>query len=173
MTEFQFEMIEAAVGFFLLDKYRRVAAAPPFRPVRGDLVYWFFNDPNKVIEATIAPLADGDYDMTGWQYSYLTIGESGAGDLYVMDTAVADLPVHCLSHESHRIELEYKTFAAFVEDWVKDPEKFEAKFAEEKVRLRTEWNVRLRRAAIFVFCAIPASIVLAAIVTWVLLWLRK
>lgn len=166
-------MIEAAVGFSLPDEYRRVAAAPPFRPVRGDLVYWFFNDPNKVIEATIAPLADSDYDMSGWQYSYLTIGESGAGDLYVMDTAVADLPVHCLSHDSHRIEPEYKTFTAFVEDWVKAPERFEAKFTEEKARVRAEWNARLRRTAIFVFCAIPTSIVLAAIVTWVLLWLRK
>jgi len=173
MTEVQLEEIEAVVGFSLPDEYRRVAVASPFRPIRGDSVYWFFDEPNQVIEATIAPLSDGNYDGTGWQDSLLTIGESGAGDLYVMDTADADLPVHCLSHESHRIEPEYKTFAAFVEDWVRAPERFEAKIAEEKARERAEWNARLRRTAIFVFCAIPASIVFAALVSWVLISLRK
>lgn len=173
MTEAQFAEIEAAVGFSLPDEYRRVAASPPFRPLRGDSVYWFFAEPDRVIGGTLAPLADGDYDMAGWQNTYLTIGESGAGDLYVMDTAAAGLPVHCLSHESHEIEPEYKTFAAFVEDWVQAPERSEANLAAEKAREQAEWNRRLRKTAIFIICFIPAAFVYAALVVWLVLWLRK
>ncbi|MFO0881072.1 MAG: SMI1/KNR4 family protein [Gemmataceae bacterium] len=173
MTEAQLAEIEAAVGFALPDEYQRVAIAPPFRPIGRDWVYWFYNDPARVIDGTLAPLADGDYDRAEWRAGYLTIGESGAGDLYVMDTAAAGLPIHCLSHESHRIETEYETFAAFVEEWMQAPEKHEASLAAEGAAERAEWHGRLRRTFVFVVCAIPASLLFAALVSWLVLWLRK
>lgn len=172
MTDARIAAIEAALGFPLPGEYRRVAAAPPFRPIGLGSVYWFFDDPADVIEETRAPLADGGYDMAGWREGYLTIGENGAGDLYVMDTAAPGLPVHLLSHESHAIEPEFGSFAAFVEDWARAPEAFEAHVAGERARERADWNLRLRRTAIFVCCFIPASAVFAAIVVQVVLWLR-
>lgn len=66
MTETQLDNIEAALGIALPAEYRRVAASPPFRPIGNDWVYWFYDDPNRVIEGTLAPLADGDYDQSGW-----------------------------------------------------------------------------------------------------------
>jgi hypothetical protein len=85
LIEAQLDRIEAAVGFALPAEYRRVAASPPFRPIGHDWVYWFYDDPTWVIEGTLTPLADGGYDRSGWQAGYLTIGQSGAGDLYVME----------------------------------------------------------------------------------------
>lgn len=165
MTDVQLDEIERRVGFALPAEYRRVAVAFPFRPIGYDCVYWFYNDPSRVIGETLTPLSDGDYDKCDWQAGYLTIGDDGGGNLYVMDTAAPGLPVHCLSHETHRFEPDYRTFAAFVDEWAKAPEAVEAE--------RAEWRGRIRRTFVFVVCAIPVSLVLAALVSWVVLWLRR
>jgi len=169
MTEGELTEVEAAIGFTLPSEYWRVAAAFPFRPIGRDWVYWFYDDPDRVIDGTLAPLADDAYDKVGWRTGYLTIGESAAGDLYVMDSTAPRLPVYCLSHETHRIEPEYPTFAAFVEEWIRAPERGEATLAAERAERRS----RIRRALLFVVCAVPASLVFAALVSWLVLWLRR
>jgi len=173
LTESQLAEIEEAVGFILPSEYRRVSLTFPFRPIGRDWVYWFYDDPDRVIDGTIAPMADGDYDLAGWRGSYLTIGESGAGDLYVMDTADAVLPVHCLSHESHQIEPEYATFAEFIDVWIQAPERIDASVAAARAAERVEWRRKIRQTVVFVLFAIPTSLVFAALVSWVVLCLRK
>ena len=173
VTEEQLDAIEAAVGFSLPSEYRRVAAAPPFRPIGRDWVYWFYDDPVRVIEGTLDPRADGGYDHSGWRAGYLAIGESAAGDPYLMDTAAAGLPVLCMSHESNAIEPEYASFAMFVEEWLRAPETIEALIDKQRAAERSEWRTRIRRAFVFTLCALPVSLVFAALVSWVVLWLRK
>lgn len=145
MTEAQLDEIEAAVGFPLPAAYRRTAAAPPFQPIGRDWVYWFYDDPTRVIEGTLAPLADGDYDLAGWQPGYITIGQSGAGDLHVLNTTAAGLPVLCLSHETHAIEPEWPTFAEFVAEWMRTPgeiaQRMAAEAAEARRRQRLGWII--------------------------------
>lgn len=173
MTEAQLREIEEAVGFPLPSEYRRLSIEFPFRPIGRDWVYWFYNDPARVIDGTLAPLADCDYDRNGWRGSYLTIGESGAGDLFVMDTAVAGLPVYSLGHESHRIEMEYPTFGVFIEEWIQAPERIEAEIAAARAADQAEWRKRIRRTIVFVLFAMPASVVFAALVSWAVIWFRK
>lgn len=173
MTEAQLDEIESHVGFALPAEYRRVAVASPFRPIGSDCVYWFFDDPNQVIEETLAPLSDGDYDKRGWQMGYLTIGNDGGGDLYVMDTSAPGLPVHCLSHESHQIEPDYRTFAGFVEDWIKAPEVIEANLAAKKAAERAEWRGRIRRTFLFVVYSMLVLLALIVLANGITLWLRR
>jgi hypothetical protein len=90
-----------------------------------------------------------------------------------MDTTADGLPVHCLCHETHTIEPEWPSFAAFVEEWIQAPERIETTLAAERAGERAEWRRRIRRAFVFVLCAIPASLVFAALVSWVVLWLRR
>lgn len=172
MTEAQLDEMEAGVGFKLPPEYRRVAVASPFRPIGRDSVYWFFDDPSRVIQETLAPLADAGYDMADWRPGLLTIGESGAGDLYVMDSAAEGLPVHCLSHESHRLEPEYATFSAFVEEWVQAPRRIETACAAERAAEQAEWNGRMRRTLRFCLLAIPVSLVFAALVSAIVRWFK-
>lgn len=162
MIEAQFDEIEAAVGYTLPTEYRRVAASPPFRPIGHDWVYWFYDDPTWVIEGTLAPLGDGGYDQSGWQAGYLTIGQSGAGDLYVMDTTADGLPVHCLCHETHAIEPEWPTFAAFVADWIRAPGEIAQRLAVEDA------DARRRMRLGWIILAVSLGVPLAA--GWVL-WL--
>lgn len=118
MTKAQLDEIEKSVMITLPAEYRRVAEASPFRPIGRDWVYWFYDDPTEVIESTLAPLPDGGYDKSGWQVGYLTIGQSAVGDLFVMDTRTTGLPIYCLSHETHTIELEWPSFETFIAEWI-------------------------------------------------------
>jgi hypothetical protein len=170
MTESELAEIEAAVGFLIPSEYRRVAIEFPFRHIGRDSVYWFYDEPERVIGGTLFPLANAAYDRTGWKDSYLVIGESAAGDPYLMDTIAAGYPVFCLCHESHRIEKEYPTFSAFVEDWSRAPDRVDAELAEEKSRDRAEWTNRILRTIVFVILAIPVSLIFAWLVSWMVLW---
>jgi hypothetical protein len=113
----QLDQIESALGFQLPNEYRLLATQYPFKPVGRDAVYWFFNDPQRVIEETRFPLCDSEYSGAGWKPSFLLIGHSPAGDVYVMDTAVSELPVLLLDHETHEIEPQWATLHLFVEEW--------------------------------------------------------
>ncbi|VTS07342.1 SMI1/KNR4 family protein [Tuwongella immobilis] len=117
MTREQLAILEAELGRTLPEEYRRVAEDSPFRPVGNDAVYWFYSDPMRVRSATLAPLADGDYSGAGWRTSFLAIGESPAGDLYLMETAEPQLPIWMLDHETHELTCEWSSFAEFVHEW--------------------------------------------------------
>ena len=123
MTDAQHAAIEAALGVVLPTEYRRVSRAFPFRPVGRDRVYWFFDTPEQVVGATLAPLADGRYDRGGPWDRYVVIGRSPGGDLYVLDTMADGFPVRMLSHETHEIEPAWSTFGAFVEAWRAVPDR--------------------------------------------------
>lgn len=88
------------------------------------------------------------------------IGESAAGDLYLLDTANAS-PVYCLSHETHQIEVEWPTFAAFVEEWRRFPEEYarerERQCAEQVAWWRRWWIVM---AVIVIFAIVLPALVL-------------
>lgn len=165
MNETQLDSIEKAVGFALPAEYRRVAASPPFRPIGHDWVYWFYDDPSRVIEGTLAPLADGGYDQSHWQAGYLTIGESGGGDLYVMDTTVADLPVLCLCHETHAIEPAWPSFSVFVEDWIRTS----GEIAQQRFN-PTDTELRRRMRLGWIILAVSLGV---PIVAWWVLWLLR
>ena len=157
MTESQLSEIEARVGFPLPDDYRQVALAFPFRPIGRDCIYWFHNEPARVIEDTIAPLADGGYNLDGWRNGYIAIGQSPAGDLYLLDSHSERLPVHCLSHETHAIEPEWPSFEDFVDDWLRAPEEVKRTLAAESKTAHAEQSARMRRgllvvAAILIAC---------------------
>jgi hypothetical protein len=104
MTDTQLDAIEAALGVKLPAEYRRVSFAFLFRPIGRDRVYWMYNDPGAVIGQSRAPLVNGDYDRSNWRASYVVIGKSAAGDLYLLDASAERSPVYCLSHETHAIE---------------------------------------------------------------------
>jgi hypothetical protein len=150
MTEAQLDAIEAALGMKLPAEYRRVSREFPFRPIGRDSVYWFSDDPEEVIGETLAPLSDGGYDRTGWRDTYLAIGHSAAGDLYLVDTAAAELPVSHLSHETHAIEVEWPTFAAFVEEWLRAPEEVARRAAAQEEAEDALARARMRQGVLLV-----------------------
>ena len=132
MTDAQLDAIETALGVTLPPAYRRVSREFPFRPIGPDWVYWFYNDPNRVIHGTRFPLEDGGYAGPELLPRYVVIGESGSGDPYLLDTAADGLPVVLLSHETHAIESAWPTFEAFVEEWVRAPAEIAARRAVEE-----------------------------------------
>ena len=83
-----------------------MSRAFPFRPIGRDWVYWFYDDPKRVIHGTFFPLEDGGYAGPELLPRYVAVGESGGGDLYLLDTTADGLPVVCLSHETHAVEAE-------------------------------------------------------------------
>lgn len=50
MTESELDEIEVAVEFSLPSEYQRVVLENPSRPIGQDCVYWFYDDPGRVIE---------------------------------------------------------------------------------------------------------------------------
>ncbi len=136
MNAAQLKEVEAAVGFRLPEEYRQVSLNFPFRPIGRDRVYWFYDDPKRVIHDTLKPLADGGYNRVNWKNGYLAIGESAAGDLYVLDTTATALPVLCLSHETHAFEPEWPTFEAYMAEWLKTNEGEQTASPEAKAQQR-------------------------------------
>jgi hypothetical protein len=149
MTEAQLREIETTLDVRLPERYRAACLTLRFRPVGGDVVYWFFDDPARVIQETRYPLEDGEYDQANWKPSYLTIGNSAVGDLYLLDTARGDAsPVYCLSHEDHSITEDWPNFRAFVADWYQQgQEQLVAQWDAERETLakqsRRNWQIML------------------------------
>jgi hypothetical protein len=164
MTDEELDAIEAALRVKLPSDYRRVSVTFPFRPLGRDWVYWFYNDPALVVGETTDPLADGEYDRTGWRDSYVVIGQSACGDLYLLDTVLERSPVYCLSHESHAVEVEWPDFAAFVEEWLQAPERHAEQLAAGREQLRAWW----RRSSIIMGIIILFAVVLPLIGLWLL-----
>jgi hypothetical protein len=63
-------------------------------------------------------LSDGEYDHAAPGDTFVVIGDSGAGDVYLLDTAFSS-PVYSPGHATHRIEPERPASAAYVEEWVR------------------------------------------------------
>ncbi len=146
VTAMQLDEIEAGVGFSLPAEYRRVASEFPFRPIGRDCLYWFYNDPASVIGETLATVSEAGYERAGWQDGYLAIGNSAAGDTYVLDTRADGLPVHCLSHETNAVELlEWPSFQAFVAEWLAAPEECERRLAADSAAASAAQWARMRR----------------------------
>lgn len=122
MTDRDLDHIEAELGFALPAEYRRVSTSFPFSPRGNEWVYWFFDEPNLVIQETRCPLADGGFNGRGWKPGYLAIGESPGGDPYVLDCSQAAGPVLLLSHETLLFEPGWGTFASFVAEWRDAPD---------------------------------------------------
>lgn len=130
MTETQLQTIERELGVRLPEFYRQTSLDFPFRPRGNDWVYWMYDAPDRVIGETRAPLADGEYDQANWKPSYLVIGESAAGSLFLLDTALGDAsPVYFLDYMDYSIEAGWPDFPAFVTYWLAKPAASEPDFA--------------------------------------------
>lgn len=140
MSDDQLDRIESALGVTLPPAYRRVSRAFPFRPIGRDWVYWFYDDPGAVIDETLHPMEDGDYSGPALLPRYVVIGQSAAGDAYLLDLAGDGLPVACLSHETHAVEPEWPTFEAFVEEWKRAPAEAERRAAADRAVRRAWWR---------------------------------
>ena len=140
MTDDQLDAIEAQLGVTLPDAYRRVSRAAPFRPLGRDAVYWFYDDPDAVVGMTRSPHADAGYAGPGLPPRYVAIGDSAAGDAYLLDTLADGSPVACLSHETHAVEPEWPTFEAFVADWLAAPAEWERHLAAERAARAAWWR---------------------------------
>jgi hypothetical protein len=108
--------IEAELGVSLPADYRDLLLNVPFPSPPGDRVYWLYDDPDRVIEATRFPLY-GYHEGPDLGPRYLSIGQTAMGDQYVLDLARTPSPVLCLSHETHEFEEDYPDLAAFVAGW--------------------------------------------------------
>lgn len=148
MTGEQLDAIESALGLKLPAEYRRASLAFPFRPIGRDWVHWFFDRPDWVIGESRTPLRDGDYDLAGWHGSFVVIGESAAGDLYFIDAARDDSPVFILLHETHALEEEWPSFAAFLEDWLRINKEMLAQ--QDAVPRRLRWALAVGIAVVVV-----------------------
>ena len=147
MTETQLDRIEAELGLKLPADYRAASREFPFRRMGNEEVYWFYDDPEQVINATRYPMNASDYDMTNWKPTYLTIGHGAAGDEHLIDTALTESPVYLISHEDLSIVEEWASLSAFVEDWEQEVKLWE-QGEVERARQRQLETQRLRRLAV-------------------------
>lgn len=141
MTTAELDQIEAALGLHLPAAYREVSRVFPFRPSRNDWVYWFYDEPDRVINETLSPLEDGEYDRADWKPGFVVIGQSACGDLYVLDTTQDGAPVFCLSHEDHSLVKEFPSFEAYIAYW-----QAEEAEADEAARRRDEESRQQQQA---------------------------
>lgn len=140
MSPSQLDAIEAALDLKLPEIYRQTSISFPFEPIGNDSVYWFFDDPESVIDSTRSPLDGSEYDRRNWKASFVAIGTSPSGDLYVLETATEALPVLCLSHETHEFDVEWPTFDGFILDWLRAPESAEQVLTEIRDEQRAFWR---------------------------------
>lgn len=161
MTEAQLDKIEAELGLKLPADYRAVSREFPFRRIGDEEVYWFYDDPEKVINATRSPMDASDYDMANWKPTYLVIGHGAAGDEHLIDTALAESPVYLLSHEDHSIVEEWANLSAFVEDWNQETEQAEREEASRAYQNSLEAQ-RIRRL-LTILTALVVIVILLAI----------
>lgn len=144
MTEAQLQTIERELGVRLPADFRAVTQE------FGDYLVEFFDEPEDVLEATRSPMAEGDYNKTNWKASYVVIGESGAGDLYLLDTErEATSPIYVLSHEDQSLTEEWASSRAFVADWQAWQARSEREYQEKAVQERQRG--KHRRAFLLAF----------------------
>lgn len=148
MTDTQLDRIEAELELKLPADYRAVSREFPFRPIGNEEVYWFYDDPEKVINATRLPMYASDYDRANWKPTYLVIGHGAAGDEHLIDTALTHSPVYLISHEDLSIVEEWASLSAFVEYSNQEVEQAERAEAERERNRKVESQKTRRIAAI-------------------------
>ncbi len=147
MTDTQLDKIEAELGLKLPADYRAVSREFPFRPMGNEEVYWFYDDPEAVINTTRFPMSASDYDRTSWKPTYLVIGHGAAGDEHLIDTALTHSPVYLISHEDLSIVEEWASLSAFVEDSNREVDQAERAEAERERNRKAE-SQKTRRIAV-------------------------
>ena len=160
MTDAQLDRIEAELRLTLPADYRATSKQFPFRRIGNEDVYWFYDNPDAVIQNTRYPMIDGNYDIANWKPTYVIIGRGAAGDEHLIDTALVDSPVYLLSHEDRSIVEEWPSMAAFVDYWEHEYELAERAEAERARQRKMEAQQTRRGAAIlFVFLLICFALI--------------
>lgn len=166
MTDDQLDAVEAALGARLPLAYRDVSRAFPFRPVGRDWVYWFYDDPLAVVRATRFPHEDGGYAGPPLPPRYVAVGESGAGDLYLLDLTGDGLPVVILSHETHEMEPGWATFEGFVAEWLAAPAECDRVRAAERAVRAAWWRRAWAIAGVIALFAFLLPLLVIVLACW-------
>ena len=164
MTETQLQTIERELGVKLPEDYRELSLEFPFEPVGNDWVYWFYDEPERVINATRYPHEDSHYDHSNWKSSYLVIGQSAAGDLYFIDTILDNSPIYCLGHEDYTITEDWPNISSFVLYWRNEVQRLNQKPAPDLEAQRRGKNRRIFLFSLFAMILLFPALVLPLLV---------
>lgn len=160
MTNAELDTIESALGVRLPVAYRRLSVTFPFKPLdpaRSGTTDWFYNDAATVIAATRAARSNQNIQDEIGRTALVVIGDSGAGDWYVIDTTETPesaLPVYCISHEDHQWSQEWPTLAAFTAEWLQAPAEYARHKASDEAAQRAWWKRAWKIGAVVGFLSI-------------------
>lgn len=164
MTDGDIRRIETALGVTLPASCgRTLRAFPSLGSGPGGL----FNEADSVIGATQVPLPDGDYDGASWRPSYVALGFSAAGDVYLLETARDPAPVLVLSHEDHAVTEEAPSLAAFAAQWEREQAEADAR-ARAVVEEDERRGRHRRRFLLALFTLLPLLLVILGLFVWAL-----
>jgi len=138
LNDEELNTIEAHLKLTLPLKYRALAIDLPFAKPEHDWLYWFYTDPNFVIRETRNPLA-GNCVPTVIPHGHFVFGQTAFGDLYILNSLEINSPVFCLSHETHRISVEYPSLKGYIEDWLTAPSSAAERTEENLTQRMFRW----------------------------------
>lgn len=158
MTEQDLKRIETELNVRLPEDYQAyclsitvncadpIAADPigigaDYNGVYGDRYNGLFSHVENVIQSTRDPIISEEDDLSNWKPDYIVIGETGAGDLYLLDTSLAVSPLYVKSHEDASIVEEYPTLADYLADYARIEKEFAV---SEAVRLKQQAEIDKR-----------------------------
>ena len=162
MTDVQLDAVEADLGVRLPEAYRR--ACREAAPEPGGA--WLFDHPESVVNSTRCPLDEGDYGGPELLPRYVAVGDSGAGDLWLLDLETDGTPVPCLSHETHAVEPEWPSFAAFDADRRAAPALRAASLAAEAAERAVWWRWRWKVSGVIFLLGVVLPLLLALLARW-------
>ena len=167
MTADEIQRLEEKFGRRLPAAYREILAAPPFDPAIHRWIYWLYDDPEAILNETAAPL-DGLFEGADWRDTFLAIGRSAGGDLYLLDTAQEPAPIYCLSHEDHSIVQEFPAIDAYIAYWQE-----ETRNAPQQNEQARRDRIRTQREAKFAILLIALSILFIFVMLLIALFRHK
>jgi hypothetical protein len=112
MTGADFAAIEAVIGRPLPEAYRRLMAGDPVDAPGSDAAIALIADAPSVVGIN-REMRLGEF-AGEWHPEWFVIGNSPAGDLYVLDLSGASTAVFGWDHETHEISEEAPDLGAFV-----------------------------------------------------------